>query len=343
MTSIARPTAAQQDGAPMPDAAVPERTAPPLASATEHLKRYGLLVGLVVVVGVFSALRPSTFPTWSNVQTTLVLAAPLLVVAAGLTVVLVMQDFDLSIGGMIGLGGAVAIALMSKQGMAWPPAVAIALLVGVGVGCANGFLIGFLGLSSFIVTLAMGTVLLGGEYLITGQKTIFEGVPTGYADLATTEVAGLPLQVWVALVFSAVIYLFLHQSEMGRYMHAIGSNREAARLAGVNTASLRLVGFAVVAVSACIAAVLLTSQSGASTPNAGASFLLPAFASVFLGTAVFRLGQFNLPGTVVGVLFLSIIQVGLTMVDLSTAVVNIVQGVILIVAVSASGIASVRS
>jgi ribose transport system permease protein len=309
----------------------------------EILSRYGLVLGLGAVIAVFSLLRPDTFPTWNNAETTLVLAAPLIVVACGLTVVLAMQDFDLSIGGMIGLGGSTAIVLMSEAHVAWPLAVAIALAVSIAVGLVNGVLVGYLGLSSFIITLAMGTVLLGTDYLLTDQKTIFEGVPASYGDIASADVLGLPLQVWIALGCALAIYLLLHQAEIGRYMFAIGGNREAARLSGLPTSRLRLVGFVVVAVSACVAAVLTTSQSGASTPNAGAPFLLPAFAGAFLGTAVFQLGRFNVAGTVVGVLFLSVIQTGLTMVDLSTAVVNIVQGLILIVAVMASGIAPLRS
>jgi ribose transport system permease protein len=305
---------------------------------TELVARYGLLAGLALVIVIFSALRPETFPTWDNVETTLVLAAPLLVVASGLTVVLVMGDFDLSIGGMIGLSGAVAVVLMSDGGVAWPVAVVVALLAAVVVGIANGVLVGYRGLSSFIITLAMGTVLLGIEYLLTDQQTIFDNVPASYGDIASTPVLGLGLQVWIAFAFAGVIYLLLHQAEIGRYMHAVGGNREAARLAGVATSRLRLIGFVVAAVAACIAGILITSQSGASTPNSGASFLLPAFAGVFLGTAVFKPGQFTLPGTVVGVLFLSVIQTGLTMVDLTTAVVNIVQGLILMVAVFASGI-----
>lgn len=307
------------------------------SGATRVLSRYGLLFGFVAIVAIFSALRPETFPTWSNVETILVLAAPLLIISVGLTVVLTMQDFDLSFGGMLGLGGAVAVALMSKGDVAWPLAVVAAFAVSILAGTVTGLLVGRVGLSSFIVTLAMGTVLLGSEYLITGQKTIFEGVPANYADIATTSFLGLSLQIWIAFGVAVAMYLLLHQSEAGRYMTAIGGNREAARLAGVPTTRLRVIGFIIVAVCACLAGILVTSQSGASTPNSGASFLLPAFAGVFLGTAVFKPGEFNVPGTVVGVLFLSVIQTGLTMVDLSTAVVNVVQGAILIVAVAASG------
>jgi len=313
------------------------------ARTIDLLARYGLLLGFALMLLIFSLLRPETFPTWDNAQTTLVLAAPLLAVSAGLTIVLVMEDFDLSIGGMIGLAGAVSVVLMSKQDVDWRVAILAALAVAIAVGLVNGFLIAYLGLSSFIITLAMGTVLLGAEFLLTDQKTIFENVAVGYQQIASKELLGLSFQIWIAFVFTLIVYLLVHQTEMGRYMHAIGGNREAARLAGLPTARLRLIGFVLVALGACIAGIMISSQAGASTPNSGTPFLLPAFASVFLGTAVFRLGQFNVPGTFVGVLFLSVIQTGLTMVDLSTAVVNIVQGVILVIAVLASRIDPTRA
>lgn len=300
--------------------------------------RYGLLGGLVLVVVVFSLLRPETFPTMDNLRTTLVLAAPLLCVACGLTVVLVMQDFDLSIGGMIGLAGAAAVVPMSEMGLAWPLAILLALGVAVVVGLINGGLIAYVGASSFIITLAMGTILLGAEFALTDQTTVFENIPAGFADIAATRIFDLSLMIWIAAVVAFILYLLVHQTEMGRYMYAIGGNREAARLSGVPVARLRLIGFIVVALAAAITGLLISSQAAASTPNSGASFLLPAFAGVFLGTAVFRLGEFNIPGTVVGVLFLSVIQVGLTQVDLSTAYINIVQGVILVAAVLSSRI-----
>ncbi len=300
--------------------------------------RYGLLGGLVLIVVIFSLLRPDTFPTMDNLRTTLTLAAPLLCVACGLTVVLVMQDFDLSIGGMIGLAGAVAVVPMSESGLAWPLAIVLALLAAVVVGLINGSLIAYLGASSFIITLAMGTILLGTEFALTDQTTVFENIPAGFADIAATRLLGFSLMIWIAAAVAVVLYALIHQTEMGRYMYAIGGNREAARLSGVPVARLRLIGFVVVAIAAAITGLLISSQAAASTPNSGNSFLLPAFAGVFLGTAVFRLGEFNIPGTVVGVLFLSVIQIGLTQVDLSTAYINIVQGAILVAAVLSSRI-----
>jgi ribose transport system permease protein len=299
--------------------------------------RYGLLFAFAVMILAFSLAKPDSFPTWANAESILTAAAPALIVAAGLTVPLVMQDFDLSFGSMIGLAGGAAVVMMVDNDAAWPVAILVALALGLGAGLANGYLIAFLGGSSFIITLAMGTVLTGLEFMFTDQKTIFSGVAQGYIDIGQGEaLLGLNNQIWIAAVIAIVLWLLLDQSELGRYMYAIGGNPEAARLSGVRTRQIRLIGFVIVALTATIVGILLTSQAASSVPNTGVPYLLPAFAAVFLGSAVFRPGEFNIPGTVVGVLFLGVIQTGLTMLQLETFVINLVQGAILIVAVLVS-------
>ena len=300
------------------------------------LARYGLLVAFAVMILAFSLAKPDAFPTWDNAKSILTAAAPALIVAAGLTVPLVMQDFDLSFGSMIGLAGGAAVVLMADHSWAWPAAAIVALLLGLAVGFANGFLIAYLGGSSFIITLAMGTVLVGLEYVFTDQKTIFAGVAEGYVKIGQGEFLGLNNQIWIAAGIALILWVLLDKSELGRYMYAIGGNPEAARLSGVRIRRIRLIGFVIMAVSAAIVGILLTAQAASSVPNTGVPYLLPAFAAVFLGSAVFRPGEFNIPGTVVGVLFLGVIQTGLTMLQLQTYVVNLVQGAILIVAVLVS-------
>lgn len=310
--------------------------------AAAFAARYGLLVAFLATVAVFSAVRSSTFPTWRNAESILTLAAPSLIIAVGLTVVLVMQDFDLSFGGMIGLAGGAATAFMVNDGWAWQLAVVVVLGLGVLVGVLNGFMVAYLGGNSFIITLAMGTVLAGVEFGLTDQATVYDGIPAGYVEIASGELLGLSNQIWIAAVLALVVWTLLERTEIGRFMYAIGGNPEAARLSGVRVLRLRLLGFVVVGVAAAVVGILLTSQSASYAPNGGTAYLLPAFAAVFLGAAVFRPGEFNVLGTIVGVLFLGVIQTGLTMLDLETWVINLVQGGILITAVLVSRMGMAR-
>jgi ribose transport system permease protein len=318
--------------------AVPGRDA-----AAAFAARYGLLVAFLVTIGIFSAVRSSTFPTWRNAESILTLAAPSLIIAVGLTVVLVMQDFDLSFGGMIGLAGGAVTAFMVKDGWDWHLAIVVVLAIGVVAGALNGYMVAYLGGSSFIITLAMGTVLTGVEFGLTNQDTVYDGIPSGFTQIAQGELLGLSNQIWIAAVIALVIWLLLDRTELGRFMYAIGGNPEAARLSGVRVLRLRMLGFVIVGLAGAVVGILLISQSASYAPNGGTSYLLPAFAAVFLGAAVFRPGEFNVLGTVIGVLFLGVIQTGLTMLDLDTWVINLVQGGILIAAVLISRLGMKRA
>ncbi len=308
------------------------------ARRQELLAKYGVLIALVVSIIVFSALKPHVFPTVGNLQAIVEQFSPLAILGLGLTVVLVMGDFDLSVAGMIGLGSAVVVSLMSVQHLDYRLAIVIGLLVGVAGGALNGGLVAFAGASSFIITLATGQIFNGLEYQITNQETIFAGIPKGYASIATGSFLGLSNQFFIMLFVLLILYLLLEQSTIGRYMYALGGNPEAARLSGIRVRELRTVGFMIIGVCAVIAGVLITSQNDSQSPNSGAPFFLPAFAAVFLGSAVLRPGRFNVLGTLVGAFFLEVISTGLTELSLSTSVILIVQGVILAGAVLLSRI-----
>ena len=300
---------------------------------------YALIVAVLVTIGVFGALRPDSFLTIENLKSVLTQAAPLMVVAIGLTVVLTMQLLDLSFAAVIGFAGAVAIVLMADDGMSWQLAVLIALAAAAACGLLNGVLVAYFGGSPLIITLATGTIFTGIEFAVTDQQTIIGGIPVQYGELATHQtLLGVTNEVFFAAIIAVIGWLLLSQTEIGRYMHAIGGNPEAARLSGIRTRELKVLGFVVIALGAGIAGIFLTSAASSSTPQIGASYLLPAYAAVFLGSAVFKLGQFNVPGTVVGVLFLGVIQTGLTMLNLTTDVIYIVQGSILVIAVLLSRI-----
>ena len=306
------------------------------ALAARSARASSLFVALVVTTGAFSALRPETFPTRDNALAILTLAAPLAVVACGLTVVLILGDFDLSIGSMIGLGGAAAVVAQSSQHLTWPTAVALAMGLALLIGLANGVLTAYVGLSSFIVTLASGTILTGIEFSLTDQKTIYEGIDPGYASLGQSTLLGVSVQVWIAIGGALLAWSVLRHTEIGRYAYAIGGNAVAARLSGIRVSAIRAAGFVVSALAAAVAGVLLTAQADSSFSNAGQPYLLPAFAAAFLGTTLHRSGRFNISGTIVGVLMLGVIQTGLTMLQLSTAAVNLAQGGVLLAAVLAS-------
>jgi len=319
------------------DAGREDSSRPARSRALILVERYGLVIALVAALVVFSVLRPDSFMTSDNFRAIVVQSAIPILLAVGLTFPLALGDFDLSIGSMLGLGGASAVAMMALHGSTWQVAVLVALALGVGAGVVNGFFTAYWGASSFVMTLGMSTVLLGVEYLFTDQQTLFQNIQPGYLDLAQYVPAfNLPMPVWIALGAAIIAWVVLQHTEFGRYVYAVGGNKEAARFAGLPVARLRLIGFVVVAVTASVCGILVTSQGASSSPNAGVPYLLPAYAAAFLGSAAFRPGDFNVAGTVTAGLFLGVISTGLQLMHISTAVINILQGAILIVAMLVS-------
>lgn len=304
-----------------------------LPRAVEWLSRYGVLVVFLMMCGMFAILRPSTFPNWENIKSLLQASAPLAIVACGLTVVFVMREFDLSFGALAGLAAALATTLMANQGVDWRLAVVVALVAGAAAGAINGYVIAYAGAPSFVVTLAVGTVFTGIEYTLTNQQDVFQNIANGYVQLGQGSTLGINRQILIAAVVFVVIIVLLNLSERGRYMHAIGASPDAAYLSGINVRRLRLLGFVIVGLCGSVAGVLLSAQAASSSPNMGAPLLLPAFAAVFLGSAAFRPGQFNVQGTILGVLFLGVVQNGLTLLNATPATINLVQGALLLVAV----------
>jgi ribose transport system permease protein len=321
--------ATKSDGPRSPNGRAPAPAATRISRGQEILAKYGVLIALVITIVVFSLLKPGVFFTAANFKAIAEEFSPLAIIGFGMTVVLVMGDFDLSVAGMIGLGSAVVVWLMSEHGVDYPLAIVIGLLVGIAGGAVSGLLVAFAGASSFIITLAMGQVYNGLEYSITKQETLFNGIPNAYAKIATGSFLGLSNQFYIMLGVLVIMYLLLEQSTIGRFMYALGGNPEAARLSGIRVRELRMFGFMIVGVCAVITGVLITSQNDSQSPNSGLPFFLPAFASVFLGSAVLRPGRFNVLGTLVGAFFLEVMSTGLTELSLSTAVILLVQGVIL--------------
>jgi ribose transport system permease protein len=322
-------TSSPRTAAPTAPARAASGRGPWATSLLGGARRHGVLLALVATIGLFSALRPHIFPTVDNATTMLRDLSPLAIAAFGMTVVLIMNDFDLSVGAMIGLAGTTAIVLMSKSDVNYVVAILLTIGLAVLVGVTNGLAVAYAGASSFVITLAMGTVLQGVEYQISGQQSVFQGVPDVYKSLANAELFGLSSQVYVAIAVFGLLFILLERSELGRYMYAIGGNIEAARLSGLRVRELRLLGFAIGAACAAVSGMLLTSQAGQSTPDLGLPYLLPIFAAVFLGSTAVRVGKFNIVGTLVGAIFLQVISTGLILLELKPAYINIVQGTIL--------------
>lgn len=310
------------------------------------LRRYGTLLGFVLIVLFFWARLPDTFMTprnWLNITQQL---SMLMVVAAGMTVVMVMGDFDLSVGSMASLAGIVAAMLFAAGYPIWA-AIGVALLVGLLGGLFNGVMVSFIGIMPFVATLATLTMFSGAAFVVSGGKTISgRAIPDAFGDFARDGIALGPLTVpnltFVAVLVVAIVWVLLEQTTFGRRLYAIGGNVEAAYLSGVPVRRLKLAAFALTGLSAAGAGLLYASRVASANPTQGSGLMLNAIAATFLGMTMSSEGEPRILATVVGVLILGVLDNGLTQMSVDSYVRQILVGAIIVLAVSASSITRAR-
>lgn len=307
--------------------------------------RFGTIGFLVLLVVAFSASRWEVFPTLLNFLNILNQSAILGVISVGLTVCLVMGLFDLSIAAMATLGGYLVVRFLVAQGES--PQVALSILGVVAgasaIGVVNGVLVSYLGISAFIATLAMGSVITGVILGYSESRTIVTGIPDAFVVLGQGSIAGIPNAVLVMLVVAFVLWLLLEHTQAGRNLYAIGGNAEASRLSGIAVKRYGLLALGISGACAGLAGIMAASSLGAGRPQGvGDTYLLNAFAAVFIGASTLRPGQFHILGTIIGVLLIGVINNGLSILGAQTYWQYIVQGLLLMVAMFGAGVISLR-
>jgi ribose transport system permease protein len=327
------------------DAESPET--PSLENAQSHtpfggwLRSYGTFLGLVLMVVIFSLLRPDAFLSFNNWRNILEQAAILGIVATTMTIVMVVGDFDLSVGALASLCGVIAADLMIRE-TGLGPSIAVALGVGAAAGLLNGLLVAYAGLSAFVATLATMTAYRGLSLWYTDGATLFSGLPEGFRTIGQGMTGPVPNSVLIlaAVVISA--WFVLEQTTFGRKLYAVGGNAEASYLAGLNVRRLRLLAFICSGVGAALAGIVLTSRLFSAHPTAGEPFMLNSIAAVFLGMTMFREGEAHVPGTLTGVLLLGVMSNGLNMLHVNSYIQSVLTGSIIVLAVLVSGLARRR-
>lgn len=302
------------------------------------LSRYGTIVALAIMILIFSIAHPESFLTVNNFINVLNQSSLTALIAGGLTVALVVGEFDLSIGFMASLACVLVAGLMGRSGLPVVLAIIAVLAVGGLVGGINGALVAKARINAVIATLGIGTVLVGVSYTYSsGAPTV--GLPSSFLKLALGKVVGIPNPVIIVAVIAAILWVVLNRTELGQRLQAVGGNAEAARLTGIPVERVRILAFITSGVCAAATGIMLASLIGSGTLEAGDAYLLPAFASVFLGSATLRAGEFHIVGTVIGVVIINTGINGLAIFGAPASYQNILTGSILVFAVGLSTVA----
>jgi ribose transport system permease protein len=308
------------------------RKLPAYAVSLRSLFRvYGTLFAGVLIILCFSILSPD-FASLDNMINISRQISFLVIIALGATLVMAVGEFDLSIGAMASLGGVIAAKLAVTGQPMWL-CILIPLVLSLGIGYFNGWIVAKFRVLSFITTLAMGTILGGVTFWLTDGATIFENIPESFRYLGQEMWITIPILSFIMLFLTVVFWYIMSHTPFGRKLYAIGGNESASRNAGVSVAINKNMAFALCAMLATLAGILMASRLGSAQPTSGDGLFLPAYAAAFLGMTSFKEGVPNIWGTFVGAAIIGILANGLTMLEVPSFLQDVVTGFIVIAAV----------
>ena len=287
---------------------------------------YVLLV-LSLIFSVFTA-QFLTLPNMANVGAQ---ASVLIIVALGMTLIILSEGIDLSLGPVLGLAG-VILAMCVKQQMGLGVAILLAILVGVAFGMVNGGLITGLGLPPFVVTLGSFGMAQGLSLILTEGRSI-PGLGPGVQYFNDGWIAGIPVPVVMTAAAFLVVHLILYHTSFGTYIYALGGNEEALTLAGVRTRLYKIGVYVMGGALAGVGALVMTARMNGAHPSVGIGLEFDAIAAVILGGTSFERGKGWLGGTVIGAAAVSILRNGLNLIGLSSTWQMSMVGTVIIVAI----------
>ncbi len=298
--------------------------------AVEVLLQYGTVLALIVMIIIMSFLSP-VFLTVGNMLQILLQAAINLLMALGMTFVILTAGIDLSVGSTAALAG-LAVAALLKGGLPWPLAALAALGVGLIVGLINGSLIAFVRITPFIVTLGMLSVVRGAALVASNGRPIF-GYPAAFNSAVGGDVASIPMPAIIALVAALISWLVLRYTRLGEYTYAMGGNEEATRLSGVDVRKYKIAVYVICAVFAALAGVVLTARLGAAEPIAATGYELHAIAATVMGGTSLFGGEGGVGGTIIGALIIATLINGLNLMNVQAFYQQLAIGLVIILAV----------
>ena len=289
------------------------------------------LLGLLLFLWLLLGLSTNAFWTPGNISNLLRQGAMTAILAVGQTFVIITAGIDLSVGAIVGFTS-VIVAWLLQAGVPLWAAIILTLLMGVAIGAFHGFGIVRMGLPPFIITLATLTSLRGIGLLITNGSTISIN-HEGFTNFSRTDFLGVPSLFWMVILVAIPAFVFLHLSRFGRYLFAVGSNSEAARLSGVNVNRTIYLAYILSATCAAFVGLLLASRIGIGNATQAEGWELQAItSSVIGGTSLFgAVGSVH--GPLLGAFILATINNGANLLNVNSFWQRIITGLLIIVIV----------
>ncbi len=301
--------------------------------AAERLRsgKVGLIAALALLCAALSFAEPA-FLTAANLINLVRQISINGILAVGVTYVLLTGGVDLSLGSVAALAGVVATGFAHPGEYPVAVPVTMGLLTGACCGAVNGVVTAKGRVAPFIVTLGMMTVARGAALVLSGGRPV-SGLGEAFTRIGGGAIGGVPVPILVFFAVALDSHLFLGNLKPGRYIYAVGGNENAARASGVRVAGIKTLAYTICGLSAGLAGVVLASRITAGQPNAAVGYELDAIAAAVIGGTSLAGGVGSVGGTILGALFMGVINNGLDLVNVSSYYQQIVKGLIIVGAV----------
>jgi ribose transport system permease protein len=290
----------------------------------------GMLPVLIVICILFAVLTPN-FLTQNNLVNVVRQASINIVLAAGMTFVILTGGIDLAVGSVLGFTAVISVVVSLNPGLSWA-AVPAALVAGLIVGVLTGMMVAYVGLPPFIVTLGTYTAIRGAAYLAAGGTTVINS-KIGFAWIGNGYVGPVPWLVIIALFIIAVSAFVLHRTVLGVHVYAVGGNPQAARLTGIPVPFVLIFAYGVSGLLSGLGGVMSASRLYSAQGQLGIGYELDAIAAVILGGTSFVGGIGTVFGTLIGALIIAVLNNGLTLMNVSFYWQLVIKGAVIILAV----------
>jgi ribose transport system permease protein len=329
-------TTATTTSAPATSPSTSQVGRPKESRLVSFLRRWGTIL-VIIATGAGFSLASEWFLTFSNLNNVLFSMIVSCLVSMGLTYVVVVGSFDLSIGLIVTTTSIITALLIPVLGP-WA-AIVVALASACFIGMLNGLLVTYGRLSGIVVTLGMMFVLGGVNIVLTGgYQVAVDYAELGFLYIGQGKIGQVAFPVIVLLSVFVLAHLFATKTRMGHYITAVGDNPLAAYYSGISVYKWVIVSFMVAALLAGVGGVILTSISSSAQPVGGQGYLLEGFAAVYLGATVLGKGKPHILGTLLGVFFIYMVNSGMSMAGFPFAARQLFTGIILILAVGANAL-----
>lgn len=295
-----------------------------------RLSKLRSIIGLLLLSGLLSVLSPR-FLTRSNLFNVLRQTSLNAIIAVGMTFVILTGGIDLSVGSILAFSSSVAASL-AHNGTPATPAILVGLAIGTILGLLNGLIITQGNIPPFIATLAMMTMARGATLVYSDGQPI-TGLGDGFYFIGNGYVGSVPLPVIITVLSLIFGHYILSQTRTGRYIYAVGSNEDAAKLTGINTKLVKTLVYAISGFTAALSGIIIISRLNSAPPTAGAGAELDAIAAVVLGGTSLAGGQGHLAGTFIGALIIGVLNNGLNLLNVSSYYQQFAKGVVILIAV----------